>query len=177
MEIAWAILLILSVLVFWGLTIFGIPGNWLMIAASAWYVFFGPESQPMQMHWGWLIALVILAGLGELMEFAAGALGVAKLGGSKRGASLAMVGSLIGGVAGIFIGLPIPIVGPVVAALGGACLGAFVGAAAGEKWKGKTWDETMKISAAAAAGRFAGTIGKITIGFVMVGGIVSAVVT
>ncbi len=54
-----------------------------------------------------------LAMLGEAIEFAAGALGVGKLGGSKRAAALAVVGSLVGAIGGMFVGLPIPIVGSV----------------------------------------------------------------
>ena len=167
MEIAWAILLLIAMFSCWLLTIIGLPGNWLMIAAAAWYVFFGPETQPMMMHWGWLIAMTVIASVGELLEFLAGSLGVTKMGGSKRGASLAFAGSIAGGIAGLFIGSPIPVIGQVVAALAGACLGAFVGAAAGEKWKGRDWDDSVKIGAAAAVGRLTGTMGKIALGLII----------
>ena len=56
-----------------------------------------------------------MAAAGEAVELAAGSLGVAKAGGSKRGAVLALLGSLLGGVVGLFVGLPIPIVGPLLA--------------------------------------------------------------
>jgi uncharacterized protein YqgC (DUF456 family) len=168
MEILWAILLIIALIVCWLLTIIGVPGNWLMILAAAFYVYFGPESDPLRMHWGWLLGLIFLASIGELFEFLASALGAAKLGGSKRGASLAFVGSIAGGIAGLFIGVPIPVLGQVIAALIGACLGAFLGAMLGEKWKGRDWPETLKISTAAGVGRLLGTIGKVSLGFVMI---------
>ena len=168
MAIFWAILLILVLLACWLLTIIGAPGNWFMIVAVFLYVLFGPEDGHLQIHWAWIIGLIVFAALGEIFEFLAGAFGAAKMGGSKRGATLAFVGSLIGGIVGLYFGLPIPIIGQLVAALLFACLGALVGAMMGEKWKGRDWKESFQIGTAAAVGRFFGTVGKVAFGLLMI---------
>ena len=54
------------------------------------------------------------------------------------------------------------------AALLFACLGALLGALIGEKWKGRDWKESFQIGAAAAIGRFLGTVGKVAFGLLMI---------
>ncbi len=56
--------------------------------------------------WKVVVALVVLAMLGEILELLAAAGGTARAGGSRRGAALALVGSIIGGLLGVFIGVP-----------------------------------------------------------------------
>jgi hypothetical protein len=168
MSLVWAALLVLTLIVCWGLTVFGIPGNWLMILAVAVYAYFMPSELRLSIGWPVVIALLVLAAVGELVEFLAGALGAAKVGGSKRGAILALLGSLVGGIVGVMIGVPIPIIGPIVAALLFAGIGALTGAILGESWKGRTFDESWQIGKAAFWGRLFGTLGKVSIGCVMV---------
>ena len=55
-----------------------------------------------------------------------------------------------------------------------AGLGAFGGAVIGEQWKGRTFDESVKVGHAAFLGRLLGTVGKIMIGAVMIALIVAA---
>lgn len=114
-----------------------------------------------------VVILVVLAGVGELVEFVTGAAGVGKLGGSKRAAVLAIAGSMVGAVVGLLVGSPIPVVGSLVASLllGGA--GACAGAALGERWAGKEWDGSIQVGVAAFWGRLLGTVGKVIIGFVI----------
>ena len=121
--------------------------------------------------------MVVLAALGELLEFLAGALGVTKAGGSRRGAILALVGSLAGGIVGLFVGLPIPVVGPIVGAMLLAGAGAFAGAVLGEQWKGRSFDDSWRIGKAAFWGRLLGTVVKTAIGAVMVGATIVALLT
>ena len=106
--------------------------------------------------------------MGEVVEFVAGALGVAREGGSKRGAALALAGSIVGGIVGLFVGLPIPVLGPVLAALLFASLGALAGAVAGERWRGRTWTDSWSIGKAAFRGRLVGTLAKAAVGLVMI---------
>jgi uncharacterized protein len=113
LAVFFALLFILVLLVCWALTLVGMPGNWLMLLATAIYAYFMPAA----FDWKVIVVLIALAALGEIVELLAGAMGVAKAGGSRRGALMAIVGSVIGGVAGIFIGVPIPLVGPVLAAV------------------------------------------------------------
>lgn len=167
MDYFWAILLLLALVAGWLLTLFSLPGNWLMVAAAALYAWLVPPESPVQLEWGWVAALVVLALLGEALELLAGALGAKRGGGSKRGMALAIVGSVVGSIAGAFIGLPIPIVGSVIAAVLFAALGALGGAMLGEHWKGRTLDESWKVGQGAFWGRLLGTVAKISIGTTM----------
>ena len=176
MSFFWAFLLLMILLLGWVLTLLGMPGNWLMVAAVIGYVLLVPESSPADIGWQVALGLVVLAVLGELLEFLAGALGVAKAGGSRRGAVLALVGSLAGGIVGLFAGLPIPVVGPMVGAVLLAGAGAFAGAVLGEQWKGRSLDDSWRVGWAAFWGRLLGTVAKTTIGAIMVGTTIVALI-
>lgn len=165
-----AFLLLVVVVVGWGLTVFSLPGNWLMVAGAALYAGVGPGvDSRLAVGWWFVGALLVLAMLGELFEFLASSLGAAKAGASKRSAVLALLGSLVGSLVGAFFGLPIPLVGSMIAAIFGAALGASLGAIGGELWKGKELHETWTIGTAAFVGRLCGTVGKIAIGSAMAG--------
>lgn len=107
-----ASLLTIVCLVGVALTLLSLPGIWLMALAALlveWW-------QPAALSWGAIIACVLIALLGELLEFIAGAIGAAKAGGSKRAATGAIVGGIVGGIVGTVL-IPIPLVGTI---LGGA---------------------------------------------------------
>jgi uncharacterized protein YqgC (DUF456 family) len=161
-------LLLAALMSGWALTVLGMPGNWLIVGGTAVYVLMLPTGSAAAIGWPVVIALAALAGLGELLEFVAGALGVARTGGSRRAASLALVGSIVGAVAGLFVGLPIPLFGSLVAAVVLASLGALAGAAAGEASHGRSMAQSWKVGRAAFWGRLLGSLSKILIASVMV---------
>jgi uncharacterized protein YqgC (DUF456 family) len=174
MDILWAILLVLVLLVGWVLTLFSLPGNWLMVAASALYAWLVPEAWPTDIAWPWLVALALLALLGEACELLAGALGVRHGGGSKRGAMLAIAGSVAGAILGGFLGSwALPVIGTVIGAVLVAALGALGGAMAGEAWKGRSLGESWRVGQGAFWGRLLGTAAKLLIAttMVLVGGL------
>jgi uncharacterized protein YqgC (DUF456 family) len=141
-------------------TLLGLPGTWVMVLVAALLAWL-PDHQ-LRIHlpvWN-AMAVLALATLGEVIEFATGALGVGKLGGSRRSAALAVLGSLMGGFFGILIGVPIPLAGSLIASLAGAALGAGLGAVLGETWKGKKLPDSMKVGWAALWGRLIGAVGK-----------------
>jgi hypothetical protein len=148
-------------------TVLGMPGNWGMVAMailSAWLI---EPSWRSHLPWSWVVTLLILALLGELVEFLASAAGVGKLGGSKRSAVLAIAGSMIGAIIGLFVGIPIPVVGGLIASVVLGGVGAGIGAALGERWAGRQWEGSLKIASAAFWGRMLGTVGKSAVGAVM----------
>lgn len=169
MTILLAILLVAVLLASWLLTVFGMPGNWLMVATTAVYAYFSPAQSSLAIGWKAVAVLAVLAGLGEAIELLAGAAGAAKAGGSKRGAALALFGSMVGSVVGVIVGIPIPLIGPIAAALLFAAIGATAGAMLGEAWCGKNLDASWQIGKAAFWGRLIGTMGKLLVGAVMVG--------
>ena len=168
MSFLGAFSLIVVLLIGWVLTLIGMPGNWLMVAATAVYAYLVPQQSPVHFGWGVVAAMTVLAALGELIEFVAGSLGAVKVGASKRGALLALAGSVAGGVVGIFVGLPIPLIGPIVAALLFACLGALGGAMLGESWAGRNLHQSWQVGKGAFWGRLLGTLAKSLVASVMV---------
>ena len=162
-----AMLLLVLIFVFWLLNLLNLPGNWMMSVATLVYMPLIPEDRRLAVTWPVVMALLLLATWGELVEFAASAWGVTKAGGTRWGAGLALIGSIVGGIAGIFFGLPIPILGQILAALLFAGLGALVGAVVGERIAGRQFPESMQVGRAAFWGRLLGTFGKVSVGAVM----------
>lgn len=151
----------------WVLTLIGMPGNWgLVIVAGLGFYFAAPESA-LHVSLTVVIVMIVVAGIGEILEFVASSLGVNKLGGSKKGAMLAVVGSIAGAIAGMILGVPIPIIGSLVAAVVFGCFGAFGGAILGERWDGKEWEEAIKIGWGAFWGRLFGTVLKTLCGTIL----------
>lgn len=171
------VLLLLAVLLAgWASTLLGMPGNWLIAAATAAYAYFVPADSRASIGWQAVVIVLILAGLGEMIELLASAAGAARVGGTKRGAVLALLGSILGGLCGVFAGVPVPLVGPIFAALLFAGLGAMGGAILGETWAGKDADSSWRVGKAAFWGRLAGTLGKILVGAVMIAVVLAALV-
>lgn len=168
MQILGAVLFVVILLVCLALTSLGMPGNWIMVAAAAVYAYLTPAAAVTHFGWPVVLALFLLAALGELIELVASALGVARGGGTRRGALLALGGSLAGAVVGLIVGLPIPVIGPLLAVLLFASLGAMGGAILGEQWAGRDLAASWRIGKAAFWGRLFGTLGKTLCGAIMV---------
>lgn len=168
MSILATILLTLVLGASWLAQLVGLPGNWLIVIVVAIYAWALPADAGAAIGWNVVIALVVVALLAEAAELAAAALGVSKAGGSRRGALLAIFGSIVGGVVGAIVGLPIPLVGSLVAAVVFGGVGALVGAMAGESWKGRDFDSSLEIGKAAFVGRMLGTAAKMVAASIMV---------
>ena len=145
------------------LTALGLPGSWILLGislgvefADRWYL---PAGHDPTFGWKILVFCALLAILGEILEFLAGALGARKAGSSKRG----MFGAVMGGLIGALLGTSIPI--PLFGTLVGAVLGTFCGAFWGEitHKEGKTARESLKPALGATLGRMLGTLCKIPI--------------
>ncbi len=163
-----ASLLVLICVVAWLLNLVALPGNWLAVLAMGVYAWLGPESGRGQL--GLVpLGLAFLAAIGgEIIEFAAGAVGARRAGASRRGTIMAIAGSMVGAIVGGIIGLPIPVLGPVLAALLFGGLGATVGAMLAEWSDGKPWRANWRIGHAAFWGRTTGTVGKMLVGLLIV---------
>ncbi|MFW6337015.1 MAG: DUF456 domain-containing protein [Phycisphaeraceae bacterium] len=141
------------------LTLIGMPGNWLMILFAAlvtWWV-----DPPFIGKWTF-VAVVLIAGLGELIELLAGAMG-SKIGGGGKWSSLA---ALVGGIGGAILGtilIPIPVLGTIL----GAAIGAFTGSAGVELYTGKTRGDAFRAGRGAAIGHVTGNASKFALGGVV----------
>lgn len=162
-----AVLLVALCLAAWSANLIALPGNWLAVVLLACYAWLGPQEGRAQIG---SISVLLAAGLalvGELLEFAASAMGAQRAGASRRATLLALVGSITGALLGAVVGLPIPLVGPILAAILFAGLGATAGAMYGEWTNGKPWRENWTIGHAAFWGRTVGTMAKISVGFII----------
>ncbi|MFM8250303.1 MAG: DUF456 domain-containing protein [Planctomycetota bacterium] len=161
MTYVWGFLLVVCLLAGWIVQLLGWPGNWLMVVAAAAYAWLVPSDQTGGIGWPVVVCCLVVATIGEVAELIAGALGVRGLGGSRRTATLAIVGSVVGSLVGLFIGLPIPVIGSVVAALVFAAVGAAVGALAGEYFDGRLSRQSIAVGVGALIARLLGTAGKL----------------
>jgi len=167
----WALLLTVANLGGLTATMFALPGNWLIVGLTALFAWLVHDPAGGGVSWWVVGAILILAIVGEIVEFAAGAAGAARSGGSRRGMVLAIGGAMAGSIAGVSVVsfvIPIPVVGTVLGAVGGGALGAFGGAYLGEAWKGRTEEHRLAVGKAALIGRLFGTAGKLGVGAMMV---------
>jgi uncharacterized protein YqgC (DUF456 family) len=102
---------------------------------------------------GTIVVLGVLTAGSYAVEFVAIALGVKRLGASRR----AVVGAALGTMLGIFFGLPGVIIGP------------FAGAAIGELSARSDLARAGRVGMAAWIGFFVGTVLKAGIAFIMLG--------
>lgn len=161
------VLLITAITAGWFLTLMGLPGNWLMVAATGFYVFLAPTTGITQIGTLTVGVLVALAVGGEIAELAASAYGTKKAGGSRRAAVFSLLGSVVGALVGAMFGLPIPIVGPPIAALLGGAVGALGGAILAEHSRGEHPRQSMRVGVAAFLGRLLGTGAKSLVATIM----------
>jgi len=157
MIYVWATLLVACNLAGLVLVLFQMPGNWLMVCLTVGLAWWQWEEGMFSV---WTLAVIVLLALvGEVVEFVSSSVGVRKAGGSRWGGAGSLVGAIVGAIAGtIFI--PIPIVG----SLAGTCLGAFGGAWAMEALVGRKPRQSARAALGAGVGRLVGTGLKFLLG-------------
>lgn len=138
--------------------VFGLPGNFIILADSILLGWFGGFKE---VTFKIIIILAVLALLAEGIEFLFGILGAKRYKSSNR----AIVGSIIFGIVGGIMGIPFFFgIGAVI----GAFLGAFAGAFIVELVLDKNFDRAVKSGWGALIGRVGGTISKGAIGVTMI---------
>jgi uncharacterized protein YqgC (DUF456 family) len=115
-----------------------------------------------------VVAMAVLAVIGEVIEFTLTAKYTKKYGGSSR----ASWGAIIGGMVGAFMGVPVPIIGSVI----GAFIGAFVGAFVAELSRGTSGTGATRVATGALIGRALASATKVGIGVAMSAWIVFAAI-
>lgn len=171
-----AALLVLACCVFWMTNLIAMPGNWICVLLVAIYAWVGPTQGRLAIGLGVVLSCFLLALLGEIVEFAAAAVGAQRAGASRKSTLYSIAGSVCGAVAGALIGIPIPFFGPVIAAILFGGLGAAAGAMYGEWNDGRPWKENWTVGHATFWGRLFGTLGKVIAGLVIVVVIAASVV-
>jgi uncharacterized protein len=139
------------------LVVFGIPGNWLMVILTCLFAWWQRDTGPFSR--GTLIAIAVLALMGELIEFLAGMAGARRSGTSWQGSIGAIFGAMLGALVGTFA-IPIPLVGTLVGASVGA--GAIVWVV--ETLRGQRMDRSLQRAFHAGLGQILGTSSKMAVG-------------
>lgn len=170
-----AAMLVSVIVIAWGVNLIGLPGNWFSVAILAIYAWLGPQETRVAIGYVAVSAAFVAALIGELIEFAAGALGAKRAGASRRSTLYAVIGSMIGAIGGAMIGIPVPVIGSILAAILFGGLGATAGAMYGEWTDGRPWRESWTIGHAAFWGRTFGVFGKLGAGLLIVGIVIAGV--
>jgi uncharacterized protein YqgC (DUF456 family) len=166
-QITAIVLLLFAVGIGWVLTLLAMPGNWLIVGVAGLYAWLGPQGGITQLQWKTVIAMLVMATLGEIAEFLAGMIGAHRAGGSRRAAIYSLIGSLIGAIGGATAGIPIPVLGSAIGAVVGGAVGAFGGAAFAEHTLGEQFQQSMKVGQAAFWGRLLGTGAKTVVASIL----------
>jgi hypothetical protein len=136
----------------------GLPGTWVILAASFLFALFtGFEDISRNI----LFLLAGLAILGEVVEFLLGIFVAKKYGASKYGMWGAFLGGILGGMYGTMF---VPFVGSLVGAMAGAFLGAFFL----EAFREMRTEQRFRAGFGALVGRVIATTMKLGIGLLMV---------
>lgn len=135
---------------------FGLPGLWVMAAAILVYSYVVPSQIGVVI----VVSAVLLAALGELIEFVLAGRYARKYGGSRR----ASWGAIIGGIVGAIVGVPLPVIGSVI----GALAGSFIGALAAELTLGTATTQAARVATGALIGRVTAMAAKVGIGVVTI---------
>jgi uncharacterized protein YqgC (DUF456 family) len=139
------------------LTVFQLPGTWLIVAAAAGYtLLLGTAELP------WLIVLIVagMAGVAEIVEFVSGAVVAHQGGASRRAVWYGLPGGILGA---LLLAVPIPIIGPVV----GAVIGCFAGAFIAEMQEGRSFGAGTRSGVYSAIGRAFGSMAKVLAAVIM----------
>jgi len=156
----WATLLVLVNLVWLALVLVLLPGNWLMVATTSLVAWWQWDQQMIGVPV--LVAIAVLAVVGEVVEFFSGMAGSKRAGGSRWAAVGALAGAIVGAVVGTVV-IPIPVIGSLLGVCGGAALGAF----GVELLRGRERSVAMRIGAGAGVGQLLGTTSKFLFGMVI----------
>ncbi len=152
--VVWAALLLTASL----LVYVGLPGTVVVLGLALVHALvtgFEPIGWPL------LAVLLGLVLLGELIDFL-----FSNFWAVRRGASLpGAVGAFAGGYAGaLLINAVLPVIGAVI----GSLLGAFVGGIAGEWWRQRRLEPSLRIGSHAFVGRVLAMVAKHAVGLIMV---------
>lgn len=151
----WIVGVALVLIGFVGILMPALPGHVLIFAGlllAAWADHFARVGP-------WTLTLIgVIGATSYIVDFAAAAVGVKRLGASRR----AMTGAALGTLAGLVFGLP------------GIVIGPFVGALVGELTVHRDWKRAGRAGAAAWIGFAIGTAVKVALAFAMVGIFIAA---
>jgi uncharacterized protein YqgC (DUF456 family) len=156
----WSATLILLNTLWLVLVVFGLPGNWLIVISTCLLAWWRAEDGLFSIYT--LVLITLLAILGELVEFFAGAGGAKRAGAGWLGSIGAIAGAVTGAIFGTFL-IPIPFLGTLI----GACVGAGLGAWTLELTSGRKMQGSARYAIGAGIGEFVGITSKFILGIII----------
>jgi len=153
-------ILVLINLLWLMLVLFGLPGNWLMVLTTSLFAWWTWNQRAFS--GGTLVAISVLAVLGELIEFLGGTVGARRAGASWRASFTGILGAIVGALAGTAM-FPVLFVGTIV----GACLGVALAVWIIETSRGEHPEPSLQRAVGAGLGEFIGILSKFAIGVVI----------
>ena len=160
MAYLWSVLLVMLNAIWLLLVVFGLPGNWLIVICTCLFAWWRADDGVFSFYT--LLTITVLAVIGELIEFFAGAGGAKKAGASWRGSIGAIIGAVTGAVVGTFA-IPVPFLGTLI----GACTGAAIGAWSLELTGGRKLQDSFRYGIGAGIGQFLGITSKFILGVII----------
>ncbi len=139
------------------LTLFQLPGTWVIAVASgayAWY-YHGERLSLLT-----ILVIFAIATTAEVVETGTGAVFGRRAGASRRAAIYGMIGGILGA---LLLTIPVPIIGTII----GAAIGCFAGACVAEMQQGRTFNEGARSGWYSALGRTVGSILKLMAAIMM----------
>jgi len=141
------------------LTVFQLPGTWLILLVSVLYAWYYDWQR---LGWWILGILAAMACLAEIVEMLAGVWFTRREGGSSRAGWWGLFGGIAGG---LLLSVPLPVIGTML----GAAIGCFAGAFLAELSLAREAGSAARLGLHAALGFTAGTVLKIAAALMMTG--------
>jgi uncharacterized protein YqgC (DUF456 family) len=160
MVYLWSIVLVILNTAWLGLVVFGLPGNWLIVISTCLFAWWRWGNNVFSIYT--LVAIVVLAVVGELSEFTAGMISARRSGASWHGSVAAIFGAIVGAIFGTFM-IPILFLGTLI----GACVGAGLCVWGMEISRGEQAEHSLRHAVSAGLGEFVGIISKFAMGIVI----------
>lgn len=157
MMYVWLLLLVIVNGLWLGTVLLGLPGNWLIVMTTSVFAWWKWD-QGVFSAWT-LIAIALLALIGEVIEFFAGMVGARKSGASWTASLVGVVGAIVGGLVGTVV-FPVPLLGTIL----GTCLGAGLSVWSIEISRGEMPHISRERALGAGKGKLLGILGKFVIG-------------
>jgi len=143
---------------------FGVPGQFIIVAAAAAFALIAGSQV---VSWWTVLGVLGLAILAEIMEATAGYFGASQ----AEGSFWSSVGAVIGGVGGAILG---SMVLPLIGSLLGAFMGTFLGAFAIEYSQTRAVAQSGQVAKGALIGRIIASVLKVFMATVMIAVITAA---
>ncbi|MFP4193342.1 MAG: DUF456 domain-containing protein [Desulfobacterales bacterium] len=135
----------------------GMPGTFVILAGAALYNLI---TWSMSISAAVLAVLLVLALVGEILEYILGVKFAQRRGVSRP----AVIGAIAGGIVGTFAGIPVPVAGPLLGLFAGVFIGAFLVELVSEK----KISDAFRSAMAAFYGRLGAVFAKTLVGAAMI---------